>query len=151
MRNWYAVALVTQLVFITVIPIHWVTEPNHYGEKQTDSKINLNSNSLDSLNTLRILSVGRSGPLIFHPFISRSPSRSLIYDTLVDLDPDTGKSIPALAKQWVVTNDSKHWIFHLRNDVYFHDGSKFDAFAVEELFNQFLNSTDPGEVYYGLH
>ena len=150
MRNWQTFAIVTQLIITSVIPIHGVHPSNQYGEKQPGFNNHINSLSVDSLDTLQILDVGSSSGMVFHPFISRSPIRSLIYDTLVDINPDTGEIIPALAKQWVVTNNSKHWTFYLREDVYFHDGSKFNAFAVEELINQFLNTTDPNEVYYGI-
>ena len=147
-RNWHSFALVTQLVFIAVIPIPWGHTPSQYGERPADSNNHLKTISLDPPDSLRILSAEISPS--FHPFYDRSPQLSLIYDTLVDFDPDTGKIIPALATQWVVTNDSKHWTFYLRDDVYFHDGSEFDAFAVEELFKMLINTTDPGEVYYAL-
>ncbi|MFX1286505.1 MAG: ABC transporter substrate-binding protein [Promethearchaeota archaeon] len=143
MRNWHALVLVTQLVFIAVIPTPW-----QFGENQTEELNNLKASSLDPPNSIRILDM-RSSPS-FHPFYDRSYELSLIYDTLVDFDPDTGETIPALARQWVVTNDSKHWTFYLREDVYFHDGSKFDAFAVEQLFDLLLNTPDPGENYYSL-
>ncbi|MHA2248668.1 MAG: ABC transporter substrate-binding protein [Candidatus Hodarchaeales archaeon] len=143
MRNWNALVLVTQLVFIVVFPAPW-----QYRKNQTDELNHLIASSLDPPNSIRILDMG-SSPW-FHPFYDRSSELSLIYDTLVDFDPDTGEPIPALARQWVVTNDSKHWTFYLREDVYFHDGSEFDAFAVEQLFDLLLNTPDPGVVYYSL-
>lgn len=53
----------------------------------------------------------------------------LIYDNLVYLD-DQGQPTPWLAKSWEITGDGKTYTFHLRNDVSFSDGSKFNAEAV---------------------
>ena len=48
-----------------------------------------------------------------------------IYDTLVTKDHD-GNIIPCLAESWEVIDD--HTVrFHLRNDVYFHNGDKLTA------------------------
>ncbi|MHA1946654.1 MAG: ABC transporter substrate-binding protein [Candidatus Hodarchaeales archaeon] len=55
---------------------------------------------------------------------------SLIYESLVEYDSEKDEILPTLAAQWVVTNDSKHWTFFLRNNILFHDGSKFNASAV---------------------
>ncbi|MFX1507933.1 MAG: ABC transporter substrate-binding protein [Promethearchaeota archaeon] len=56
---------------------------------------------------------------------------SLIYEPLVDFDETKQEVVPVLAYQWVVTNDSKHWTFYLRDNIIFHDGSKFNASAIE--------------------
>ena len=44
---------------------------------------------------------------------------------------NTNEIVENLAKQWLVTNDSKVWTFTLRNDVFFHDGSKLDSNIVK--------------------
>jgi peptide/nickel transport system substrate-binding protein len=64
---------------------------------------------------------------------------SFIFNTLVDYDFETGEIVPSLAQYWVVTNDSKNWLFILREDVYFHDGSKFDASVVKFNFDRLIN------------
>ena len=53
----------------------------------------------------------------------------LIYDNLVYLD-DKGAITPWLAKSWEVSPDGKTYTFHLRQDVTFSDGARFDAEAV---------------------
>lgn len=53
----------------------------------------------------------------------------LIYDNLVYLD-DKGRITPWLAKSWEMSPDGLTYTFHLRNDVTFSDGAKFDAAAV---------------------
>ena len=53
----------------------------------------------------------------------------LVFDNLVYLDTN-GVAQPWLAKSWDISADQKTYTFHLRNDVTFSDGSRFDAEAV---------------------
>ena len=46
-------------------------------------------------------------------------------DKLVDLTPDL-KFAPQLATSWAFTDENKTLTFKLRDDVLFHDGSKFE-------------------------
>lgn len=83
-------------------------------------------------------------PLNYYKFMPMS----LIYESLVEYDEDKAEILPTLATQFFVTNDSKHWTFNLRDDIFFHDGSRFNASAVAlnmergflDLNNAFLNS-----------
>ncbi|MFX0173273.1 MAG: ABC transporter substrate-binding protein [Candidatus Hodarchaeota archaeon] len=70
---------------------------------------------------------------------------SLLYDSLVQYDLITDRITPALAKNWVVSNDSKHWTFYLREDIVFHDGSKFNASSVKFMYDRII---DPGNPAY---
>ncbi len=70
---------------------------------------------------------------------------TIMFDPLVEYSFDSEEPIPALAKQWVVTNDSKHWIFTLRDDVTFHDGTKFNASSVKFTYDRFI---DPNHTAY---
>ncbi len=54
---------------------------------------------------------------------------SQIYETLVRLDPDLSL-IPGLALSWETADNGKTWIFKLRENVRFHDGTPFTAEAV---------------------
>ncbi|MEO6288525.1 MAG: ABC transporter substrate-binding protein [Ginsengibacter sp.] len=47
-----------------------------------------------------------------------------LYNTLVQTD-DSLNIIPSLAKGWEESEDNKRFIFHLRNDVFFHDNDAF--------------------------
>lgn len=47
-----------------------------------------------------------------------------IYNTLVETDDDLNM-VPALAKSWDISEDNLTFIFHLRNDVVFHDNPAF--------------------------
>lgn len=53
-----------------------------------------------------------------------------IFDSLVVLLPGN-KFGPWLAKSWEISPDGKTYTFHLRDDVKFHDGTRFDAAAVK--------------------
>jgi len=53
-----------------------------------------------------------------------------IYDSLVVLRPGH-RFGPWLASSWTVSPDGRTWTFKLRNDVHFHDGTRFDAAAVK--------------------
>jgi peptide/nickel transport system substrate-binding protein len=64
---------------------------------------------------------------------------SSVYDTLVFLDPETGRFVPGLAKDWTISADGKTYTFHLRRDVTFHDGTRFDAQAVRANIDYTLN------------
>lgn len=80
---------------------------------------------------LRISASADTGTLDLHA-ISHTNAQwlgRLIYDNLVYLD-DKGQPTPWLAKSWEISPDGKTYTFHLRDDVTFSDGSKFDAEAV---------------------
>ncbi|HEY5893946.1 MAG TPA: ABC transporter substrate-binding protein [Chthoniobacterales bacterium] len=52
----------------------------------------------------------------------------ILFDCLVYLD-EQGRIQPWLAKSWTVSPDGKTYTFHLRDDVSFSDGTKFNAEA----------------------
>ncbi len=52
-----------------------------------------------------------------------------LYDALVRRGETAGFA-PALARSWEVSEDCREWLFHLRDDVQFHDGTALDAEAV---------------------
>lgn len=53
-----------------------------------------------------------------------------VYDTLIEFD-ETGELAPGLAESWSSPDDGKTWVFELREGVTFHDGTAFDAAAVQ--------------------
>lgn len=60
---------------------------------------------------------------------------SQIFDTLVGMD-ESGNFIPQLATSWEMQDTAM--IMKLRNDVVFHDGTKFNAEAVKYNFDYFF-------------
>lgn len=79
----------------------------------------------------------------FNPILDSYNILSLPFDTLVEVNPVTGEIIPTLAKQWVVTNDSKHWTFYLRENIECHDNSIINAFAVKAVFDMIIEGRYP--------
>ena len=63
---------------------------------------------------------------------------SAVYDTLVEQSED-GELIPGLARQWHVDEDGRQYVFELRDDVRFHDGTRFDAEAVKFNIDRILS------------
>ncbi len=47
--------------------------------------------------------------------------------------------VPRLALSWKTPDDCRTWIFHLRPNVRFHDGTPFNAYAVKFNFDRHLN------------
>lgn len=58
-----------------------------------------------------------------------------IADSLTDQDPHTGKIIPWLAQSWDISDNALEYTFHLRKDVTFSNGTRFDAHAVKTAFD----------------
>jgi peptide/nickel transport system substrate-binding protein len=65
-------------------------------------------------------------------------ARRLIFDTLVHRQGDT--FAPALAKSWT-RPDPETWVFTLRDDVTFHDGTKLTARDVVASVNRAITTT----------
>ncbi len=62
-----------------------------------------------------------------------------VYDTLIYQDPNTGQFVPALAERWEVSEDGLVYTFHLRQDVVFHDGTPFNAEAVQTNLDRIVS------------
>ena len=66
-----------------------------------------------------------------------------IFDTLVEFKPGTTEVQPALAESWDVSSDGLEFTFNLRSGVKFHDGTPFNAEAVEFSFGRQLDENHP--------
>jgi peptide/nickel transport system substrate-binding protein len=60
---------------------------------------------------------------------------TMMFDRLVCIANDK-QYYPYLAESWEISDDGTVWTFHLRDDVVFHDGTKFDAEAVKFQFDR---------------
>ena len=69
-----------------------------------------------------------------------------IFDSLVVLLPGH-RFGPWLAKSWEISGDGLSYTFHLRDDVKFHDGTRFDAGAVKFNLDRLK---EPKNAFYGL-
>jgi len=64
-----------------------------------------------------------------------------IYENLVAYNRD--KIVPSLARSWTVSEDGLTWQFTLQENVFFHDGTSFNADAVTFNFNRWMDKTSP--------
>ena len=91
------------------------------GEREADARADS-----DSLAAITVLDPNFE--VIFNPSWSM-PARFLVFSPLVGLD-ETGGIEPRLARSWEHSEDYREWTFHLRTDVRWHDGERFDAHDV---------------------
>jgi len=68
-----------------------------------------------------------------------------IFENLVSFEKTSLKLRPCLATSWKVQEKNRVWIFQLRRNVKFHDGTTFDAWAVK--FN-FERQMDPRQAWH---
>ena len=62
-----------------------------------------------------------------------------VYETLTRYNPETGEVDPALATAWSPNEDGTVWIFQIRDDVVFHDGTKLTAQQVVNSVERSMN------------
>ena len=79
-------------------------------------------------------------------FDAPMPVYNAIYQPLVTYGKN-GKIEPGLATSWEASEDGKHYLFHLKKNVKFNDGSDFDASAVKFSIERAkaTDTTDPME------
>lgn len=80
-------------------------------------------------------------PAASSAFVDRQVHNS-IFDKLVDLDPKL-EIVPMLATKWDISQDGLNYTFTLRDDVKFHDGTKFDAEVVKFNIERGLKEESP--------
>jgi peptide/nickel transport system substrate-binding protein len=64
---------------------------------------------------------------------------SLMFDSLVDIDPDSLDAIPNLATKWDVSADNKVYTFTLKDGVKWHDGQPFTAADAKFSYDLYMN------------
>lgn len=62
---------------------------------------------------------------------------SQIYEMLLQLDADHQTLLPQLAQKWQVSSDERKFTFYLRDNVFFHDGTKLSALSVKNSIEWF--------------
>ena len=63
-------------------------------------------------------------------YLLNSILRSLVYETLLKLDPVTLEYLPSLADKWYITEDRKTYFFHIDQKAKWQDGLPVTAFDV---------------------
>ncbi|MBV8698957.1 MAG: ABC transporter substrate-binding protein, partial [Bradyrhizobium sp.] len=69
---------------------------------------------------------------------SAETAAAALFDTLTTLD-DKGEPAPKLAVSWSHSDDFKTWTFQLRPGVKFQDGTPFNAQAVKENYDRWMD------------
>lgn len=67
---------------------------------------------------------------------------SNIFENLVKFDRDSFRILPSLAKHWKIENN-RVFIFYLRKNVKFHDGTSFDAFSIKYNIDRQMDPRHP--------
>lgn len=88
-----------------------------------------------ALSHAQVLRIGmQDDPDTLDPHRSRTYAARIVFTSLCDKLVDTDAKlnfVPALAKSWSWNDDDTKLTLKLRDDVVFHDGSKFDAQAAK--------------------
>lgn len=74
-----------------------------------------------------------------------------VVETMTEINPSTGEIQPRLATEWSQQDDLT-WSFKLRDDVVFHDGTKFNAEAMKYSIERILDEAIDCEIrvkYFG--
>jgi nickel transport system substrate-binding protein len=79
--------------------------------------------------------IGPLNPHLYNP--NQMFAQALVYEPLVQYSAD-GKIIPWLAESWTISPDGREYVFKLRKDVKFSDGTPFNAAAVKKNFDAVL-------------
>ncbi len=96
----------------------------------------------ENKNTLTVAwprDIGEMNPHIYNP--SQLFAQSMVYEPLVSYG-DSGELEPHLAESWEISKDGKEYVFHLRQDVKFSDGTSFNAEIVKKNFDAILKNID---------
>lgn len=75
------------------------------------------------------------------PFASDGIIFLAMFDTLVNYDSTTGEYSPGLATEWDISDDGLQYTLKIRDDVYFHNGTKMTVDDVAWSFNM-LNENE---------
>ena len=85
------------------------------------------------------------------PYITLDPSAEYsngimvlqnVYETLTRYNPETGEVDPLLATEWSSNDDGTVWVFQLRDDVTFHDGTQMTS---QQVVNSFTRTLELGQ------
>ena len=95
----------------------------------------LKKKHLEPNNSEEVLVYARGGDAVSMDPAQETDGESLnvtdnIFESLLRFKPGTTEVEPWLAQSWEVSPNGLSYLFHLRHDVFFHDGTPFNADAV---------------------
>ncbi len=86
---------------------------------------------VEELSCLRIRAVGTEVPVGFSGYVTHLWLWDVICDGLLYMEPDNPDEIKGcLAESWSHSEDHLTWIFSIRENIFFSDGTPCDAYAV---------------------
>lgn len=74
-----------------------------------------------------------------HLYLGEMAAQNMVFESLV-INAADGSIKPNLAHRWEVSPDGKRYLFHLRKDVSFNDGEKFNAHTAKLNIEAVLNN-----------
>ncbi|WP_282174140.1 nickel ABC transporter substrate-binding protein [Cytobacillus firmus] len=108
-------------------------------ESVENDNANASSESSNMITFAWPRDIGEMNPHIYNP--SQLFAQSMIYEPLVSYQ-DGGELKPHLAESWKISEDGKEYLFKLRQDVKFSDGTSFNADIVKKNFDAILKNAD---------
>ncbi|MGG4442817.1 nickel ABC transporter substrate-binding protein [Brevibacillus fortis] len=107
------------------------------------SNVSQNSNSHSKTLTFSWSEdIGNLNPHTYLP--NQFFTQAMVYESLVAYG-EGGKIEPWLAEKWEMSPDGKEYLFHLRKDIKFSDGSTFNAAVVKKNFDAVLGNAKEHE------
>ncbi|WP_337101299.1 nickel ABC transporter substrate-binding protein [Paenibacillus sp. YIM B09110] len=113
------------------------------GKQDTNTFSSNNGNNTASAEKSIIMSwprdIGTMNPHTYNP--SQLFAQSMIYEPLIKYT-EGGKLEPELAESWTISEDGKEYIFKLRENVKFSDGTAFNAAIVKKNFDAVMKNAN---------
>lgn len=115
---------------------------------ETPQETNQNANKETGTSGTKAIVVGLEAEptsLDAHQISDYNSSRAAmeLYDQLVRFKDESTELEPSLATKWDVSEDGLEYIFYLRQDVKFHDGTPFNAEAVKFSIDRQIDPNHP--------
>lgn len=99
-------------------------------------------------DTLIVAGYGDSDTLDPQKNVTHEKVLRELYEGLLEIDPDTGDFVGALAETWEHSDDYMTWTFHLRKGVKFaSSGKEMTSADVVATFDRLLDKENPGRYY----
>ncbi len=112
-------------------------------EKSVSSDTNKKSDSATPVNGDWLIYHMASEPGTLNPITATDAYESRInrniYETLVDRDNETLELIPLLAESWEISDDKLSFVFYLKKNVKWHDGTPFTSKDVVYSYERIID------------
>ncbi len=125
--------------------IEWTTNNKGIilGDKHAKKGGTLNFGSFGYPATLR--SYGQNCTYLLNSIL-----RSLVYETLLKIDPVTLEYLPSLADKWCITDDKKNYFYHINPEARWQNGKSVTAFDVVATWDLVVHDDLREPVWQGM-